>query len=374
MKKNLLQKWYVHQQLELTHIIRIMKLSVFFIFVFLFQLQAGNVKSQEVRVTLSKSSLTFGELMREIEKQTNYLFMYRDAEIDLSQKIEVKNTSATVKEILTTALRNKKLTYKFSNNYISLYVDKEKAPETMVTQQERKIKIKGVVIDQVGEPIIGANISLKGQPGTGDITDIEGNFTLEVPEKAVLVISYIGYLTQEIPVNGKASFNIQMKEDTKTLDEVVVVGYGSQKKQTVTASASTLKVSSLKNVPTANLASSLGGRVSGVLIQQTGGSDGVRDYNLLDSALETPFQSFGGDELYPTIQAKAVRLGYGLIKNHCMIDGNKRIGTHAMLVFLALNGIEFKYTQKELYETILDVAAGKIEYEDLLQWVLNHQA
>lgn len=109
------------------------------------------------------------------------------------------------------------------------------------------------------------------------------------------------------------------------------------------------------------------------LIQQIGGSEGVRDYNLLDSALETPFQSFGGDELYPTIQAKAARLGYGLIKNHCMIDGNKRIGTHAMLVFLALNGIELKYMQKELYETILDVAAGKIEYEDLLQWVLDHQ-
>ena len=109
------------------------------------------------------------------------------------------------------------------------------------------------------------------------------------------------------------------------------------------------------------------------LIQQTGGSDGVRDYNLLDSALENPFQSFGGEELYPTIQAKAARLGYGLIKNHCMIDVNKRIGTHAMLVFLVLNGIELKYTQKELYETILDIAAGKIEYEDLLQWVLDHQ-
>lgn len=109
------------------------------------------------------------------------------------------------------------------------------------------------------------------------------------------------------------------------------------------------------------------------LIQQTGGSEGVRDYNLLDSALETPFQSFGGDELYPTVQAKAARLGYGLIKNHCMIDGNKRIGTHSMLVFLALNGIELKYMQKELYETILDVAAGKIEYEDLLQWVLDHR-
>ena len=109
------------------------------------------------------------------------------------------------------------------------------------------------------------------------------------------------------------------------------------------------------------------------LIQQTGGSDGVRDYNLLDSALETPFQSFGGEELYPTIQAKAARLGYGLIKNHCMIDGNKRMGTHVMLVFLALNGIELSYTQKELYGTVLNVAAGNIEYEDLLQWVLEHQ-
>lgn len=109
------------------------------------------------------------------------------------------------------------------------------------------------------------------------------------------------------------------------------------------------------------------------IVMQTGGSDGVRDYSLLESAIETPFQSFGGDELYPTIQAKAARLGYGLIKNHCMVDGNKRIGAHAMLVFLALNGIELCYTQKELYETILAVADGSLAYEGLLQWVLEHQ-
>ena len=109
------------------------------------------------------------------------------------------------------------------------------------------------------------------------------------------------------------------------------------------------------------------------LIEVSGGSDGVRDYNLLDSALESPFQSFGGEDLYPTVQAKGARLGYGLIKNHCMVDGNKRIGIHAMLVFLALNGIELKYTQKELYETILKVADGSMEYDDLLQWVLEHE-
>ena len=109
------------------------------------------------------------------------------------------------------------------------------------------------------------------------------------------------------------------------------------------------------------------------LIQQTGGIDGVRDFNLLESAIETPFQAFAGAELYPTIQAKGTRLGYGLIKNHCMLDGNKRIGTHAMLVFFALNGIELAYTQKELYEMVLLVADGSMDYEAMLQWVLEHQ-
>lgn len=109
------------------------------------------------------------------------------------------------------------------------------------------------------------------------------------------------------------------------------------------------------------------------LIEATGGSDGIRDVGLLESALESPFQSYGGEELYPSIQAKAARLCYGLVKNHTMIDGNKRIGVHAMFVFLALNGYEIEYTQNELSDLILNVAAGKKQYEDILQWLLKHQ-
>ena len=109
------------------------------------------------------------------------------------------------------------------------------------------------------------------------------------------------------------------------------------------------------------------------LIEETGGSSGVRDQGLLESALEAPFQTFDDLELFPTVQAKAARLGFGLIRNHAMVDGNKRIGTHAMLVFLVLNGIKLQYTQKELYTEILDVAAGKKDYEDLLAWILKHQ-
>ena len=109
------------------------------------------------------------------------------------------------------------------------------------------------------------------------------------------------------------------------------------------------------------------------LIKMTGGSDGIRDIGLLESALETPFQSYDGEELYPSIQAKAARLCYGLVNNHAMVDGNKRIGVHAMLVFLSVNGYELEYTQKELSNLILDVAADKKQYEDVLQWLLEHQ-
>lgn len=109
------------------------------------------------------------------------------------------------------------------------------------------------------------------------------------------------------------------------------------------------------------------------LIKATGGTDGLRDEGLLDSALNAPFQSFENHDVYTTIQRKAARLGYGLVQNHAFIDGNKRIGTHVMLVFLVLNGIELEYTQEELSSVFLDIAARKISLEQLTEWILNHQ-
>ena len=109
------------------------------------------------------------------------------------------------------------------------------------------------------------------------------------------------------------------------------------------------------------------------LITETGGSYGLRDEGRLDSALNAPFQTFGGEDVYPSLQQKATRLCFGLVKNHPFIDGNKRIGAHAMLVFLALNGIELQYSQTELSDIILQLAAGEIDTEDLLYWILSHE-
>ena len=109
------------------------------------------------------------------------------------------------------------------------------------------------------------------------------------------------------------------------------------------------------------------------LIQETGGLDGLRDEGLLDSAVQGPFATFDGQELYPHLEQKAAKLGYTLAKNHAFLDGNKRIGAHVMLVFLALNGVELQHSQTELSDIILQLAAGEINAEHLLRWILSHQ-
>jgi death-on-curing protein len=109
------------------------------------------------------------------------------------------------------------------------------------------------------------------------------------------------------------------------------------------------------------------------LIRETGGSDGLRDDGLLDSALNAPFQGFGDVDIFPSLQQKGARLGYGLICNHAFVDGNKRIGAHIMLLFLSLNGIELTYTQEELSDMVMDVASSKLRFEDVVEWIIKHQ-
>ena len=109
------------------------------------------------------------------------------------------------------------------------------------------------------------------------------------------------------------------------------------------------------------------------LIEKTGGMDGIRDAQLLDSALKTPFQTFGGNNLYPDILDKASQVCYSLIENHPFIDGNKRIGVHLMLLFLKLNNIEVNYSQQELIDFGLDIASGEMSKNDIKGWIIEHR-
>ena len=115
-------------------------------------------------------------------------------------------------------------------------------------------------------------------------------------------------------------------------------------------------------------------RLHDALIEEFGGTAGIRDQGLLDSALNTPFATFGDRYLYTSLQAKAAQLGFGLVSNHPFVDGNKRIGAHVMLVFLALNGIELDYKQEDLIDIVLEVASGQANAQGLLEWILEHQS
>ena len=108
------------------------------------------------------------------------------------------------------------------------------------------------------------------------------------------------------------------------------------------------------------------------LITKTGGIDGIREYNLLDSSLKSIFQTFDGKELYPSILDKAAQLCYALIENHPFLDGNKRIGVHLMLIFLKINGIDLNYTQEELIDFGLKIASGKMQKDEIKEWFGNH--
>ena len=150
------------------------------------------------------------------------------------------------------------------------------AVETLqTTQQAATVEVKGVVKDQTGLPVIGATIVEKGHTTNGTVTDIDGNFTLRLPADGTLVISFIGYTTQEIPLNGQTQFNVTLEEDSETLDEVVVVGYGAIQKRSVSTSISTVEGGSIAEMPTSNISQSLVGMSSGITIQQISGEPGA---------------------------------------------------------------------------------------------------
>lgn len=140
--------------------------------------------------------------------------------------------------------------------------------------EEKIIKISGTILDNNNEPIIGANVSIKGTT-TGTITDIDGNFSLDVSTGMTLLVSYIGYATKEVPVGNQSVYKIIMTEDTQNLDEVVVVGYGTMKKSTVTGAISTMKADVIESIPVSNLSNALAGRLAGVNVTQSTGTPGI---------------------------------------------------------------------------------------------------
>lgn len=264
-RKTLLQSFIVHNN-RIKDFFRIMRISLFLLFVCVCQLMAADAGAQNAEIKISQNSMTIRQLVKEIESQTEYLIVFRDQDVDINRIVSFKSKSASVADYLEEVSKSVNIGYRFENNYITL------VPKTKAIAQDRKT-ITGKIVDTNGEPIIGANIVEKGTTN-GTITDINGNFTLEVPEKSILLVSYIGYAPREITVGNQLNINVKLNEDTEVLDEVVVVGYGTQKKSDVTTAVASVSSENLKNRAAVNFGEAMAGQVPGVLIQQTNGAPG----------------------------------------------------------------------------------------------------
>lgn len=213
--------------------------------------------SQTGQVNLNLKNASVKELFREIEKQTSYRFSYRDAEVNNKGGINISGQGKELKEVLTNELAKQQLSYTVSGYKIIVSPAKNEAVST------KEKKVTGKVVDTKGEPVIGATIMEKGT-NNGTITDFDGNFTLDISAGAVLQFSYIGYANQDVKVGNSSNLSITMKEDTETLDEVVVVGYGTAKKSDLAGAVVRADLSTLQESPSVSLGEALQGTIPGL--------------------------------------------------------------------------------------------------------------
>lgn len=245
-----------------------MRISTFLLMVCVFCSYAGNAHSQNAKVSIHMNNVKLDKILNEIENQTDYLFIYNN-QVDINKITSVKVKNEAVAQVLDRILSGTGINYELEGTHIILTTE---AIKDLHAQQQAKT-VTGTVTDVSGEPIIGANIRIKGTT-TGTITDIDGNFSIEAEPQSVIEVSYIGYLTQETVINNQKSIRFLLKEDTKTLDEVVVIGYGVQKKADLTGSVANINTEKLNTQSNTNIGQALQGKIAGVDIVSQGGAPG----------------------------------------------------------------------------------------------------
>lgn len=235
------------------------------------QIWVSPLSAQSQKLTLEKQETTLGSVMKEIEEQTDLRFFYSGSLVDVNKVVTIDMKDKNLSEVLSQLFSPTNINWRISGNQILLF---SKVKEGTKQVPDRKVLVKGVVVDASGIPLIGVNIKEKGT-NNGTITDMDGGFSLTVSgKKAVLQMSYVGYAMKEIQVGQETSFKIVMEEDTKTLSEVVVVGYGTQKKVNLTGSVAVAAPEDIKLRPISSVSNGLQGLLPGVTVVSSTGLPG----------------------------------------------------------------------------------------------------
>lgn len=219
------------------------------------------VVAQEMKLSLTLSNSTMETIFKEIEKQTGYKFVFNTTEINPKEIISVDQKNQELSTVLNAIFRDRSISYRIANKHIALF-------------KQRIKKVTGVIVDNNGETVIGANVIVKGTTN-GTVTDLDGRFSLDAPDDAILHVTYIGYNPQEVAIKGKNTLSIQLIEDTQKLEEVVVVGYSSKNQSQLSSSVSVVAQEALQGVSSDNISKILQGKSSGVVVSNQSGQPGT---------------------------------------------------------------------------------------------------
>lgn len=247
---------------------RIMRLFTFFFLVATLQICA---KSYSQSVSLKASDITLKEAFREIEKQTGYSFFINHDLLESTSRVNLSLKNATINEALKACIKDAPITYEITDKMVSLK-PKEDQDGSLTAQLPPAVQIRGMVTDSAtGEPLAGVTIIVIGKKKRGTVTNAKGEFTLQVPDDAVLEVRFLGYASKRIAVAGQTDFNISLSPVTEGLNQVVVIGYGHEEKRYLTESISTIGSKELNYAPSSNVGNMLAGKTTGLTITQSSG-------------------------------------------------------------------------------------------------------
>lgn len=229
--------------------------------------------AQDMKITLQIKELPLSEVLNQIETKTGYTFLVRSNDVNLKELVTIEVYNKTVREILTTIFKKREINFEITGKSISIFKPQKPQNSPPASNPTSRKKITGMVKDEAGLPIIGATVVIIGA-GSGTVTDINGFFSIETTEDSHLKVSYVGYESQTVEVKQDVTINISMNQALKSLEEIVVVGYSTQKKATVTGSVASIGTKDLLQTPQTNISNALVGRMSGLLAAQRSGEPG----------------------------------------------------------------------------------------------------
>ena len=371
MKKNYL--WKVYPLGKLSKLLLIMKLTLILTILSVLNIRASTY-SQGTRLDINIRQATLKELFEQIKAQSDYRFLYNNDLVNDDKKIDVNVNDGTIQEILTEPLSKSNLTFKVVDKQIIVYpVD-----ERPTVQPQRNI-IKGIISDDTGQPLPGATVIIKGTT-RGVITDLDGSYTIEANQGETLVFSFIGMDTQIIEVTGQVQVNVQMKDKLDELDEVTVVAFGKQKKESVLSSITTVDTKDLK-VPSSNLTTALAGRMAGLISYQRSGEPGQDNASFFIRGVTTfgykkdPLILLDNNEVSSQDLARMQPddiASFSIMKDATATALYGSRGANGVILVTTKEGAEGKAKINIRYENSFSTATNQIELADPITYMKLH--